>query len=777
MSFANKKGIALAGGFKLQSEAPLDARMQVDSISDRDELVTIHAAWEGMKVYVKADKTSYEYKGGTTWAPVLTGTMYKHPSTHPATMITEDTTHRFMTDTERNKLKGIAEGANKYTHPGSHSLDMITETDTKKIMTSSERTKLQGIEAGANKYTHPSTHSADMIVDTTTKVMMTLAERNKLSGISGGANAYTHPDSHPATMITQDETHRFMTDAERTKLQGIEAGANKYTHPTSHSLDMIIETTTKKIMTDVERTKLQGIEAGANKYTHPTSHPASMITQDETHRFMTDAERTKLQGIANNANNYIHPGSHSASMITQDSTHRFVTDTEKNTWNGKANANHTHDNYLPKSGGTVTGPLINTRETYVHSGNGTSGQEGFVNIATIKITGNYQNAPLIVELSQRSKRSVLYIQFASADNTDPGVGAFKYVGDVEAYLVKATTSTWHLYIRKTESYDNVGIVRYHKPPYDGSISITWTNVHVASVTGTYTKAERETNGCLPSSGTAVAAQKLTTNAGGSTQPVYFANGKPVACGFTIAKSVPGDAKFTDTVYIHPTTSGNKHIPTGGSAGKILRWSADGTAVWGDDKDTTYGVVSSSANGLMTPTLLTKLNGIAANANNYTHPTSHPATMITEDTTHRFMTDTERTKLNGIAANANNYTHPTSHPASMITEDTSHRFVTDTEINTWNGKPGKSTKSTVTLSASGWVAATTGYKYTLSVSGVTTSNNVEVVLPGSATDAQVEAWMAAGVACGTQTTNSITLRAFGEKPEINIPLEIIIRKDI
>lgn len=40
-------------------------------------------------------------------------------------------------------------------------------------------------------------------------------------------------------------------------------------------------------------------------------------------------------------------------------------------------------------------------------------------------------------------------------------------------------------------------------------------------------------------------------------------------------------------YTHPTTSGNKHIPSGGSSGQILRWSADGTAVWGNDKDTTY----------------------------------------------------------------------------------------------------------------------------------------------------------------------------------------------
>lgn len=41
----------------------------------------------------------------------------------------------------------------------------------------------------------------------------------------------------------------------------------------------------------------------------------------------------------------------------------------------------------------------------------------------------------------------------------------------------------------------------------------------------------------------------------------------------------------DTVYTHPTTSGYKHIPSGGSSGQILRWSADGTAVWGSDNNT------------------------------------------------------------------------------------------------------------------------------------------------------------------------------------------------
>ena len=53
-------------------------------------------------------------------------------------------------------------------------------------------------------------------------------------------------------------------------------------------------------------------------------------------------------------------------------------------------------------------------------------------------------------------------------------------------------------------------------------------------------------------------------------------------------------------YSHPTTSGNKHIPAGGSAGQILRWSADGTAVWGSYNNTTYskfkGATSDAAGG-------------------------------------------------------------------------------------------------------------------------------------------------------------------------------------
>ena len=48
---------------------------------------------------------------------------------------------------------------------------------------------------------------------------------------------------------------------------------------------------------------------------------------------------------------------------------------------------------------------------------------------------------------------------------------------------------------------------------------------------------------------------------------------------TVNADVPANAKFTDTVYTHPTTSGNKHIPSGGSSGQILGWQSDGIAKW------------------------------------------------------------------------------------------------------------------------------------------------------------------------------------------------------
>ena len=54
-------------------------------------------------------------------------------------------------------------------------------------------------------------------------------------------------------------------------------------------------------------------------------------------------------------------------------------------------------------------------------------------------------------------------------------------------------------------------------------------------------------GSSSAGGSANSAVKLdTATAGSATQPVYFSGGKPVACTYTLGKSVPSNAKFTDT---------------------------------------------------------------------------------------------------------------------------------------------------------------------------------------------------------------------------------------
>ena len=70
-------GISVASGFALQGAKPLDVREILDTLSDRDELVTSSICPEGLRVYVKETKKLYIYNG-TSWnvvggAEVFTG--------------------------------------------------------------------------------------------------------------------------------------------------------------------------------------------------------------------------------------------------------------------------------------------------------------------------------------------------------------------------------------------------------------------------------------------------------------------------------------------------------------------------------------------------------------------------------------------------------------------------------------------------------------------------------------------------------------------------------
>lgn len=80
MSLDNKKGINLNAGFKLIAESPLDVRSVVDTEAEKAALVTAHAAYTGMIVYVKESKRTYQYNSDGTWEFFTKGNEYVHPT-------------------------------------------------------------------------------------------------------------------------------------------------------------------------------------------------------------------------------------------------------------------------------------------------------------------------------------------------------------------------------------------------------------------------------------------------------------------------------------------------------------------------------------------------------------------------------------------------------------------------------------------------------------------------------------------------------------------------
>lgn len=329
-----------------------------------------------------------------------------------------------------------------------------------------------------------------------------------------------------------------------------------------------------------------------------------------------------------------------------------------------------------------------------------------------------------------------------------------------------------------------------------------------------------------SAGSASSAAALTSNAGSSTQPVYFSGGKPVACSYTLGKSVPADALFTDHTY------GNMKGATSSSAGsaglvpapnigeqlKFLR--ADGT--WVIPTNTTYSVGTSSylgttklytetgsaTDGTMTQNAITTaLNGKSATGHTHNYAGSSSAggnanAAVKLATARKIgsasfdgttdITLSQMGVINPIELTRAEYEDlivnnriDDNQYYNVIDDYDSDILINDSSVSkkyvyssdkTEKTYSKRSTTSTVTLSASTWSGSSAPYSYVLSVAGVTATNIIEINYASSASDAAIEAYQGAGLKDGGQSAGRITLLAT-EKPTVNIPITIIVRNDL
>lgn len=897
MGFSSKTGISLASGFKYQAKSPLDLRRVVDTVAERNELVTINAAWEGMHVYVKTDKKTYEYRGGTTWTPVLAGSMYTHPTytakssglykvtvdgtghVSATTAVTKSditalgipgsdtkygvfkaatadaaggtglvpapakgaqglflrgdnvwakptdttyndattSTHGLMSTADKTKLDGIAAGANKYTHPASHSIDMITETTDKKVMTAAERTKLAGIAAGANKYTHP-----NYVAKTSGLYKVTVDDTGHISAVAAVTKADITGLGIPSSDTwrgIQNNLTSTATDQSLSAAQGKWLNENKATLTTltNENLDKVItpgfynagggNSVTNKpsgvdnfgmivvhsasgdyytqIVYAADKSYRRVCSNGTwgnwsqdiltdTKYVHPTHTAKSSglykITVDGTGHvsaatavtkaditglgipgsnttynaatttaagLMTAADKAKLDGIAAGANKYTY--THPNSGVTAG-TYKSVTVDAQGHVTGGSNPT------------TLAGYGITDAAKSSHSHKASDITD---NIPASKISGvlSLDNIP----------KAALERQVPVADDT----ARFKLTtGDVQNGDVVKVKSTGLMYFvtdqTKLNSADG-----YMEFTAGSAASVPWTGVTGKPSTFTpsshkhaisdITNLQDTLNGKAANKTMTAATASAAGTAGLVPAPAAGKQGqylradgtwdKPTDTTYNdVTTSVHGLMTAADKVklngiatnannYTHPTSSGNKHIPSGGSSGKVLRWSADGTAVWGDVPSDAISITRVEYNKLL--------------ANNTYDPNKYY--YVTDDF------DSATIINDSISSTSTAYS--SSKTNALL-----------------GAKVNKSSKVSATMNASSWSGSSAPYTITLSINGVTTSNNVEILIPGSATNAQVEAWMAAGIVNGTQATNSVTLKAYGDKPSINIPIEAIIRND-
>lgn len=116
-----------------------------------------------------------------------------------------------------------------------------------------------------------------------------------------------------------------------------------------------------------------------------------------------------------------------------------------------------------------------TNVSYLNFSSG-GNTKGFFKIATLQVKQNYANQNIIFGVNHREHGyTECRIRFSNSGNTDPGMGSFKQTGTpARAWrIIKTATSTWDLYLAKTDVWDGGRVTKFDNP-YGENMLITWS---------------------------------------------------------------------------------------------------------------------------------------------------------------------------------------------------------------------------------------------------------------------------------------------------------------
>jgi hypothetical protein len=579
------------------------------------------------------------------------------------------------------------------------------------------------------------THNHDTVYAPINHTHAEYATNTALSeGLSGKADSvHTHSQYATTDAMTtalsgkSDTTHihatatetadGFMSKEDKAKLNGVATGANNYVHPASHSADMITglaDVATSGSYNDLSDkptipTTLPA--SGGNADTVDGKHATDFATATHTHSdYATNEDLTTLETTVNGKANVSHI--HSQSDITGLST----------ALSGKADATHTHSDYALATDVEDLTDTVNRKAnaTHTHSQSDITGLEtALSNKANVNHThSDYVTNTDFETLSDTvdGKANVTHTH-AQSDIT----------GLTTALSGKANTNHTH------SNYALVSDLNDLSDTVDGKSNASHTHTldEISDTTGyvKMTAAER-----TKLSGIATGATKTTIDSVLSTTSTNPVQNKAVNSALS-GKVDKVDGKSLSTndyttaeknklagiatganAYTHPTytakTAGLYKITvdgTGHISGATAVSKSDITDLGIPSTNTTYSVATTSTAGLMSSTDKSKLDGIATGANNYTHPTTHPVSMITG--------------LSDVATSGS-YNDLSDTPTSMTPTAHTHAQSEITGLESaLSGKANTShSHSAVTTSANGFMTASDKTK----LDGISTGANKTIV---------------------------------------------------
>ena len=480
------------------------------------------------------------------YTPPTTDTKYTHPAYTSKTSglykVTVDSTGHVSEATAVTKSDITALGipaANTDTHYASKNVvGSNTATSNTTTALTNGNVYLNSVENGAVTSAHKISGSGATTVtaDASGNIIISSTDTNTTYGNATSSNA------------------GLMSSTDKSKLDGIASGANNYTLPTASSTLGGVKTTST-VTSNTGYTACPII--GGVPYYKDTNNEYTLSSFGVN---ASAAELNYVKGVTSSIQTQLNSKAATSHSHTKSQISDFP-DSLKNpyslTLQFNGTTNKTYDGSSAQTLNITPSAIGAAASSHTHNYAGASSAGGSANSA----------AAVYGTLTNPSTVSTYYVPFHSGASTGNknllnNNGLAYYTQEGTAYVTGLAQLTVGNNTSSGKAGNKQGKIAFYGSssgsttlvPENNTTSDITINLPAASGTIALTDHVHNYAGSSSSNGSANSAVKLDSSAGSATNPVYFSGGKPVACTYTLGKSVPSNAVFTDTTYSTATTS-------------------------------------------------------------------------------------------------------------------------------------------------------------------------------------------------------------------------------